>query len=227
MGVGMSIKLMTWAWETSFPQTEKMVLLCLCDFANDHGSCWPAVDTIARKCSVSDRTVQRAMKRLQDWGILTVKMATGRANEYHINPRHSVTPDTVSPPTMTTKPPTQCHPTPDTVSPKPSKNHQEPSEDCASDDALTPDDLVETWNDFAPKYGLPVVRGKLSKARRQQARARLREYPDPADWRRAFHCIADCKWMHGDNDRGWRADFDFLIQAKSLPKLVEQSYGKN
>lgn len=81
----MSIKLMSWAWETSFPQTEKMVLLCLCDFANDNGDCWPAVDTIAKKCSVTDRTVQRAIKRLCEWGVLTVGHATGKANQYHID----------------------------------------------------------------------------------------------------------------------------------------------
>ena len=92
---------------------------------------------------------------------------------------------------------------------------------------LTPDDLVETWNDMAPRFGLPVVKGRLSEARRRQARARLRDHPDPEDWKAAFRCIASTPFLQGDNDRGWRADFDFLLQPKSFTKLIEGSYGKN
>lgn len=169
----MSIKLMSWAWETSFPQTEKMVLLCLCDFANDNGDCWPAVDTIAKKCSVTDRTVQRAIKRLTEWGILSVGHATGKANQYHIHPRHSVTPDTVSPPKMTTKPPTQCHPTPDTVSPKPSKNHQEPS--VSNKRARKPAGVSDqVWSDFQEHRKAkraPLTASAMSAIEREAAKA--------------------------------------------------------
>jgi len=92
---------------------------------------------------------------------------------------------------------------------------------------LTPLDIVETWNDMAPQYGLPVVRGKLSEARRRSCAARIREHPDRETWAIAFRSITESKWLQGDNDRGWRADFDFLVQAKSFTKLIEGSYGKN
>lgn len=92
---------------------------------------------------------------------------------------------------------------------------------------LTPEDILETWNDMAPRYGLPIVRGKLNDTRLKQCRARIRDFPDREDWARAFRCIAATKWMHGENDRGWRADFDFLVQSKSFTKLVEGTYGQD
>ena len=92
---------------------------------------------------------------------------------------------------------------------------------------LTPEDILETWNDMAPKYGLPIVRGKLNDTRLKQCKARIRDFPDREDWARAFRCIASTKWMHGENDRGWRADFDFLVQSKSFTKLVEGTYGQD
>jgi hypothetical protein len=39
------------AWELDIPSTEKMVLLCLCDFSGDEGVCWPSVPTIARSAA--------------------------------------------------------------------------------------------------------------------------------------------------------------------------------
>lgn len=103
------------AWETDIPSTEKMVLLCLCNFAGDEGgNCWPSVATLATMCSTSERTVQRAIRSLESRGILDTNHRLGTSSKYRINPRQIVTPDKVSPPT-------QCHLTPDTVSPKPSR----------------------------------------------------------------------------------------------------------
>jgi uncharacterized protein YdaU (DUF1376 family) len=106
------------------------------------------------------------------------------------------------------------------------KKELQPKGCSASGDALTPQDVFESWNEMAPKFGLPVAKG-LTPARKRHTLARLREYPAMEDWQRAFRHIADTPWLCGDNDRGWRADYDFLVQAKSFTKLVEGSYGKN
>lgn len=100
-----------------------------------------------------------------------------------------------------------------------------PKGDCASGDALTPDEVVGDWNELAAKYDLPRVR-KLTDSRRRRLKARLRQYPEIEDWQRAFSEIANNKWMHGDNPKGWRADFDFLLQDKSFTKLTEGAYGQ-
>jgi hypothetical protein len=116
---------------------------------------------------------------------------------------------------------------PDTVSPYSSITINEPPEVKASTDALsfTWDDFEESWNDTAGECGLPRI-GKATRARRQAFRVRQREYPEIDAWQSAFRCLRETKWMHGDNDRGWRANPDFFLQAKSFTKLVEGSYAQ-
>lgn len=48
----------------------KMVLLKLCDNANDKGECWPSQETIADHCEVSRETVNRHIKKLIEKGII-------------------------------------------------------------------------------------------------------------------------------------------------------------
>lgn len=100
-----------------------------------------------------------------------------------------------------------------------------PNGDCASGDALTPAEIVEDWNLLAEQCGLPMVK-RLNDTRRKRLKARLREYPDIEDWQTAFNHIRASPFLRGENREGWRADFDFLLQAKSFTKLTEESYGK-
>ena len=64
---------MNWAWQQSLAPTLKLVLMALADAADDHGVCWPSVSSLAKKCSVSTRTVQRSLRVLIDGGLLTAE----------------------------------------------------------------------------------------------------------------------------------------------------------
>ncbi len=218
---------MTDIWKSALPMTEKMVLLCLADFANDRGECWPSVDTIAGKCSCSDRTVQKAIKNLKAWGILTTVDAPGKSHRFTIDPRSTFTTEKAAPPKNSAKGVKDIRPGGEAGSPKPSKNHQEPPIDlsASADEPLTVNEIVEDWNCLAADVGLPTVR-RLTETRRKRAKARLREYPDVADWQRVFRHIRETPFLLGENREGWRADFDFLLQAKSFTKLTEESYGQ-
>ena len=99
----MSVSLMAAVWAMELPSTEKMVLLCLCDHANNEGNCWPSMERIAGRCGVAERTVRRAIKSLVAKGALSAQLRQGTSNLFHVNPGHCVTPDTVSPRTL-------CHP---------------------------------------------------------------------------------------------------------------------
>ena len=66
----MSIKLMAKAWEMPIPSGQKMVLLALCDHANDDGECYPSQKKLAKKCSMSSRAISNHIKWLHDCGIL-------------------------------------------------------------------------------------------------------------------------------------------------------------
>lgn len=57
---------MNWAWKQKLRPTPRLILMSLADAADDFGVCWPSVPTVATKCCVSDRTVRRVMKKLED-----------------------------------------------------------------------------------------------------------------------------------------------------------------
>lgn len=80
----MSIKLMTQVWALPVHEKCKLVLLSLADQANDDGVCWPDIDTIAARCSVSTKTVQRAISALETDGWLSVKREYGKAPIFRV-----------------------------------------------------------------------------------------------------------------------------------------------
>lgn len=98
-----------------------------------------------------------------------------------------------------------------------------PKEGSAPDDApLTPDEVLEGWNHLADSTGLPRI-AKLTKERRGHLIRRLRDHP-PNEWFAAFDAIKRSKFLQGENPRGWRANFDFLLQPSSFVKLIEGQY---
>ena len=66
----MSVKLMSAAWDMDLPMGQKMLLLALCDHANDEGVCYPSQEKLAQKCSMGERTVISHIQWLEKHGIL-------------------------------------------------------------------------------------------------------------------------------------------------------------
>lgn len=75
----MSVKAMQWVWEHSRSGGNlRLVLLAIADSADHDGdNAWPSVATIAAKCSLSERTVQRAIQVLEEMGELVVARQAG------------------------------------------------------------------------------------------------------------------------------------------------------
>ena len=93
-------------------------------------------------------------------------------------------------------------------------------------DAVTPEMIVGAWNELAKRTGLPTIRS-LTKQRKQQIAARLREYPNIDDWADALAAIERSPFLLGLEGRsGWRASFDFLLQPSSFAKLIEGTYDR-
>ncbi|MFV8385984.1 helix-turn-helix domain-containing protein [Vibrio parahaemolyticus] len=70
----MSVKIMSYVWDIpAFKGSDKLVMLCLADFANEDGFCWPSIETIARKSGVSISTVKAVLKKLASEQWLTKK----------------------------------------------------------------------------------------------------------------------------------------------------------
>lgn len=108
----MSIKLLSAAWDLDIGSTEKMVLMCLCDFANEQGICWPSVATICRKTSKSERTVQSALKWLKDEGFYRLDGYHDKTPLYRLDPRKICTPAEIAPPQKLQNTPAKSAPKP-------------------------------------------------------------------------------------------------------------------
>lgn len=83
-------------------------------------------------------------------------------------------------------------------------------------------ELADAWNRMAAENDLPKVI-LMTPARRRSLAARVAE----VGWdsmQRAIGIVAGSAFCRGANDTGWRADFDFILQPKSLIRLLEGRY---
>lgn len=83
-----------------------------------------------------------------------------------------------------------------------------------------PEDVVKLYNETC--VSLPHVK-TLTAKRIKAVNARLKTY-SIADIQKAFSMAEASKFLKGDNDRGWRADFDWLINENNMVKVLEERY---
>lgn len=91
-----------------------------------------------------------------------------------------------------------------------------------TDPPLSEAEVVEAWNSRMVPQGFPAVK-RLTPERKRKLKARLRENTID-DWQQAMAALERSAFCRGENGRGWRADFDFLLQPKSFTKLLEGAY---
>jgi Helix-turn-helix domain len=218
----------------------KAVLAYFAERANDDGSMiWASKKTIADEIECSKQAVINTVKQFVEEGILREsghrKTQGGFTVIYDMNlakiaalPRAKqsteFTGQNLDQSTPLTEP--VNHVDPDQSTTLTQTVHEpsiEPSIDSLSDDEpISEKEIVDAWNFIAAKHGLPKV-AKLT-ADRKRKLAVMRKQSTIEELQAALGAISRCKWMHGENDRGWRADFDFFLQPKSFTKLIEGSY---
>jgi len=139
----MSIKLMTAVWERDdLTSTHKLVLLALADWANDEGLCWPSINRLAVKASLTTRAIQKAIRQLEQMGFVRREEVSGKGNRYWI----SIPVNDVHPCTTFTPPLNDVHPTPAPRSPNTSETHHRITK-CNI--GLKPENVSDqVWSDF-------------------------------------------------------------------------------
>ncbi|MBV2144219.1 DNA replication protein [Falsochrobactrum sp. TDYN1] len=83
-------------------------------------------------------------------------------------------------------------------------------------------EALEAYQATASRCDLPSVR-VLTAARKQKLAAVLRQHGLPV-WLEALAKIEASSFCTGGNDRGWRADLDFLLQPSSFAAILEGRY---
>ncbi len=231
---------MTQCWPLqgmSAPQ--KSVLISLADNANDDGVCWPSVARISERTCLSERAVRNAIRWLEDAKIIVSHQRNGRSTWYTVNPA-SYNPGTTCPPAPDAGPPR--HDVPTTPAPDAPRTVREPSIEPLSDvDAPAPTKMADyriPYEQIRETYNR-VLGGKLqrclglSETHKKHIRGAYNLCLDGrfvvreggmAFWEGLFNDVLDCPFMLGNNNRGWRADFEFLTTASKIQRFMEGKY---
>lgn len=79
--------------------------------------------------------------------------------------------------------------------------------------------IVTEWNVVGPTKCM-----KLTPARRRLLGVRLRDAWWRESWREGLARLPTVPFLNGQNERGWKATFDFFIQPDTLTKILENAY---
>ena len=82
----MSNLLLTEGWKESLTPGEKLVLIALCDQANDEGECFTLVSSVSAKCSMSKRAVLENMAKLEQRELIEREHRQGRSSIFYLYP---------------------------------------------------------------------------------------------------------------------------------------------
>lgn len=85
-------------------------------------------------------------------------------------------------------------------------------------------DYIAVMNDFNARFAgrLPAV-SRMTDSRRAAVRARIAEC-GPDSVAAVFDAIAASPFLCGQNDRNWRADFDWVFRPRNYVKILENNY---
>lgn len=210
------------------------------------GECFPSVERLAGQLNINERTVRRGVDQLVAAGWFT-KTRRGRGGtQYYVNYDEnraevsafsgeenragmSALTTEINRTKLTGKPdnPVQRNRTNLPAEPKGEPLYEPqapfPRVPPLDDDAAT---AVLFWNDLAERIGHPKVQ-VVSKARHRRLGKRLAECGGLDGWQVALAKVEASTFLRGANDRGWRADFDFVVQEKSFTRLMEGCYDDN
>jgi hypothetical protein len=213
--------------------SEKLTLLALCNFANERMECWPSQERLAEDTELGERTIWAALKSLEAKGLITRTRRTrvdgSRASDMitlnlEILPAKSAKPTRKSGEACSQDMQGLVAPVATLTTFEPStepSTKQDANASCvASGDATK---AFQEWNDLARRLTLPTAKD-LTPARRKAINARLAT-AGLDGWREALAAVEASPHCRGENDRGWRADLDFVASAAKFQKLREGSYG--
>ena len=91
------------------------------------------------------------------------------------------------------------------------------SHDCAA--------VITAWNGVAAELGLPCV-SKTTGKRKTALKARIAEH-GIEHMTEAISRMRQSSFCQGENDRQWRANFDWLLRPDTVTKLLEGQYDGN
>ena len=91
-------------------------------------------------------------------------------------------------------------------------------------DGFTPEKLALLWNEKKPD-SLPKVNLPINGNRNKKALQSIKTRPEPEFWGKTIEAIFLQPFLTGENDRLWKADFDFML--RKFDEINELRYKKD
>lgn len=88
---------------------------------------------------------------------------------------------------------------------------------------VSPEHVIEAWNVMAVEAGVP--KAKMTPERRKKLVTFIHRHPID-DITEAIWAVPRTPFLRGENDRGWKASIDFMLQPSSFTKIIEGTYGE-
>ena len=84
--------------------------------------------------------------------------------------------------------------------------------------------IVNRWNEIIPTSHIK----EFNETRKVLFRKRFKQYfnEDYEEWDKFLKRIANISFLWGDNDRGWKADFNWVLNENNYAKIIEGKYEK-
>lgn len=80
------------------------------------------------------------------------------------------------------------------------------------------------WNDLSDEFGLAKIK-KITAQRQISLRARIKDAGGEQEFMdTVYQAIKGSNFLRGKNNRGWKADFTFILQEKSYTRMSEGGY---
>ena len=209
----------------------RAVLMVLADRADENGNCYPGMAKIAKEsgfCRSTVKTALRSLKndgwiswvqRFNDDGDLTSNLyhlALGRAGD---DPPRAGDGLGVGQELAEGRA-GAGHKASIKASIEASLFDDENSPMAESNPSRNGNELFDHWNTFEE---LPKIL-KVSKERKSKLKARLGDEFFRENWKAAIDKIRQSPFLTGTNDRGWKADIDWLLKPGNILKVIEGKY---
>ncbi len=85
--------------------------------------------------------------------------------------------------------------------------------------------IIDTWNKYIPSAQIKV----FNQTRKQLITKRFNTFFNDSyeEWEKFLVKIAKINFLWGDNDRGWKADFNWVLNENNYIKIFEGKYQKD
>jgi hypothetical protein len=100
---------------------------------------------------------------------------------------------------------------------KESKKGEERKEDVVKIDY---DDIKTFFNSLC--LGLSKIQ-KITESRKKTIKARIKDY-DIVTIKNVFELVSESKFLNGENKKGWKANFDWIMNPNNFQKILEGNY---